>query len=199
MLSLLGAIPYTTFPVIEIGPLHFRTFGLAVAVGVLVGAWLAARYAEDYGIPRDTTYSLAMRMVLAGVIDEVASRGCSRTSTRWTPPSTPSPSGTAASSSLRRLRVRRDRRLPRVPALEPAHPLEQPGRLRLRPGHRPGDRPHRVHRRRRALRAAKPRSSWPSATTAARSARRTLGDHPARQRASPSSTRPPSTSCSTWW
>ena len=35
---------------------------------MLLGAWLAARYGEGYGIPRDTTYSLAMRMVVAGVI-----------------------------------------------------------------------------------------------------------------------------------
>jgi phosphatidylglycerol:prolipoprotein diacylglycerol transferase len=41
---------------------------LVTAIGVLVGAWLAARYAEGYGIPRETTYSLAMRMVVAGVI-----------------------------------------------------------------------------------------------------------------------------------
>jgi phosphatidylglycerol---prolipoprotein diacylglyceryl transferase len=64
----LAAIPYTTFPTIELGPLSLRTFGLVVAIGVLIGAWLAARYGEEHGIPRDTTYSLAMRMVLAGVI-----------------------------------------------------------------------------------------------------------------------------------
>ena len=64
----IGAIPYTTFPTIEIGPLSLRTFGLVVAIGVLLGAWLAARYGEEHGIPRDTTYSLAMRMVVAGVI-----------------------------------------------------------------------------------------------------------------------------------
>ena len=65
---MLTAIPYTTFPEIEIGPLSLRTFGLVVAVGVLLGAWLAARYGEEFNVPRDTTYSLAMRMVLAGVI-----------------------------------------------------------------------------------------------------------------------------------
>lgn len=65
---MLAAIPYLTFPTIELGPLSMRTFGLMVALGVLVGAWLAARYGEEHGIPRDTTYSLAMRMVLAGVI-----------------------------------------------------------------------------------------------------------------------------------
>jgi phosphatidylglycerol:prolipoprotein diacylglycerol transferase len=64
----LAAIPYTTFPIIEIGPLHLRTFGLAVGAGVLLGAWLAARYAEQFGIPREETYSLATRMVIAGVL-----------------------------------------------------------------------------------------------------------------------------------
>lgn len=64
----LAAIPYTTFPTIELGPLSVRTFGFVVALGVLIGAWLAARYGEEHGIPRDTTYSLAMRMVVAGVL-----------------------------------------------------------------------------------------------------------------------------------
>lgn len=68
MLSLVAAIPYTTFPTISLGPIDLRTFGFVVAIGVLIGAWLAARYGEEHGIPRDTTYSLAMRMVLAGVI-----------------------------------------------------------------------------------------------------------------------------------
>ncbi len=65
---MLAAIPYTTFPTIELGGLSLRTFGFVVAIGVLIGAWLAARYGEQYGIPRDTTYNLAMRMVVAGVI-----------------------------------------------------------------------------------------------------------------------------------
>lgn len=65
---MLAAIPYTTFPTISLGPLNLRTFGFVVAIGVLIGAWLAARYGEEHGIPRDTTYSLAMRMVVAGVV-----------------------------------------------------------------------------------------------------------------------------------
>ena len=68
MIGVLGEIPYTTFPKIEIGPLELRTFGFVVAIGVLVGAWLAARHGERFGVPRDTTYSLAMRMVIVGVI-----------------------------------------------------------------------------------------------------------------------------------
>lgn len=68
MTGVLSAIPYTTFPIIELGPLELRTFGLVVAIGVLLGAWLAARYGESFGVPRDTTYSLAMRIVVIGVI-----------------------------------------------------------------------------------------------------------------------------------
>jgi phosphatidylglycerol:prolipoprotein diacylglycerol transferase len=64
----IAAIPYTTFPTISLGPLDLRTFGFVVAIGVLLGAWLAARYGERFGVPRDTTYSLAMRMVIGGVI-----------------------------------------------------------------------------------------------------------------------------------
>jgi phosphatidylglycerol---prolipoprotein diacylglyceryl transferase len=66
--GLLAAIPYRTYPEIEIGPLTVRTFGLFVAIGVLVGAWFAARYAEEHGIPRDQTYGMATRMVIGGII-----------------------------------------------------------------------------------------------------------------------------------
>lgn len=61
---LIAAIPYTTFP--QIGPL--QTFGLMVAVGVVLGIWFAAVWAEQYGMTRDETYSLGTRMVLAGVV-----------------------------------------------------------------------------------------------------------------------------------
>jgi phosphatidylglycerol:prolipoprotein diacylglycerol transferase len=66
---LLAVIPYTTFPIIKLGPLELRTFGLMVGIGVLVGAWIAARYIEEHaGIARDDTYRLATRLVVAGVI-----------------------------------------------------------------------------------------------------------------------------------
>ena len=68
MAVVLAAIPYETFPKIELGPLELRTFGFVVAIGVLLGAWLAARHGERFGVPRDTTYALAMRMVIVGVI-----------------------------------------------------------------------------------------------------------------------------------
>jgi phosphatidylglycerol:prolipoprotein diacylglycerol transferase len=66
--AVLAVIPYVTFPQIELGPLHLRTFGLMVGLGVLVGAWLAARHSEQYGISRDDTYRLATKLVIAGII-----------------------------------------------------------------------------------------------------------------------------------
>lgn len=65
---MLAAIPYTTFPDISLGPLELRTFGLMVAIGVLAGAWVAGVHGERFGVPRDETYRIATRMVLAGVI-----------------------------------------------------------------------------------------------------------------------------------
>lgn len=65
---LLGVIPYTTHPTIELGPLTLRTFGLMTAIGVVLGVWFAASHAEKYGMTRDETYRLGTRMVLAGVV-----------------------------------------------------------------------------------------------------------------------------------
>jgi phosphatidylglycerol---prolipoprotein diacylglyceryl transferase len=65
---LLGAIPYTTHPTLDLGPLTLRTFGLMTAIGVVLGIWFAAGHAERYGMTRDDTYRLGTRMVLAGVV-----------------------------------------------------------------------------------------------------------------------------------
>lgn len=68
VIGLLAAIPYRTYPEIDIGPFTVRTFGLFVAIGVLIGAWFAARYAEERGVAREDTYRLATRMVIGGVV-----------------------------------------------------------------------------------------------------------------------------------
>jgi phosphatidylglycerol:prolipoprotein diacylglycerol transferase len=66
---LLATIPYKTFPKIALGPIELRTFGVMVGLGVLVGAWVAARYIEQHtGVVRDETYRLATRLVVGGVI-----------------------------------------------------------------------------------------------------------------------------------
>lgn len=66
---MLAAIPYTTFPDIELGPLTLRTFGLMVGAGVLLGAWIAGRYIEaNAGVAREETYRMATVLVVAGVV-----------------------------------------------------------------------------------------------------------------------------------
>jgi phosphatidylglycerol---prolipoprotein diacylglyceryl transferase len=64
----LAAIPYTTFPTIDLGFVEIRTFGLMVALGVMLGALIASRIGERYGVPADDTIALATRLVVAGVI-----------------------------------------------------------------------------------------------------------------------------------
>ena len=64
----LAAIPYTTFPQIDLGVVQIRTFGLMVALGVMLGAIIASRLGERWGIPADDTISLATRLVIVGVI-----------------------------------------------------------------------------------------------------------------------------------
>ena len=66
---MLAAIPYHTFPdLVKIGGFQLRTFGLMVGIGVLLGAWTAGAYGEQFGIDREETYRLATRLVVAGVI-----------------------------------------------------------------------------------------------------------------------------------
>lgn len=65
---MLAGIAYETFPDFEIGPITIRTFGTLVGIGVIVGAWIAARYVERFGVSREDTYRLATRMVVVGVI-----------------------------------------------------------------------------------------------------------------------------------
>lgn len=65
---MLAAIPYTTFPMIDLGFAEIRTFGLMVALGVMLGAIIASRLGERFGVPSDDTIGLATRLVVAGVI-----------------------------------------------------------------------------------------------------------------------------------
>lgn len=70
---MLAVIPYKTFPDFQLGPITIRSFGMLVAAGILLGAWLAAREVERWGVERDETYRLAMRMVIWGLIGSRAS------------------------------------------------------------------------------------------------------------------------------
>ena len=68
VLSALAAIPYTTFPTIELGPITLRTFGIMVALGVVLGITVAARLGEEVGRPADETINLGVKLVVAGVV-----------------------------------------------------------------------------------------------------------------------------------
>ena len=65
---LASGIPYYAFPMITLGPIHIRTFGLFVAVGILVGITIAARRNERYGIPSRDTERVGFILVAAGLI-----------------------------------------------------------------------------------------------------------------------------------
>jgi phosphatidylglycerol---prolipoprotein diacylglyceryl transferase len=63
-----ASIPYSTFPEINIGPLGLRTFGLMVALGVLIGARVGSDYSERFGVNREDTYRTGILMVIAGIV-----------------------------------------------------------------------------------------------------------------------------------
>lgn len=65
---MLGSIPYRTFPVVHLGPIPLHVFGVFVAAGIFVGAWVFLRFARDRGLDTDELASLAWRVVLFGFV-----------------------------------------------------------------------------------------------------------------------------------
>jgi phosphatidylglycerol:prolipoprotein diacylglycerol transferase len=65
---MVAAIPFRTLPQISIGPLTIRTFGLFVAVGILVGVWLFLRYARERDLDADLLSRLAWWVIALGII-----------------------------------------------------------------------------------------------------------------------------------
>jgi phosphatidylglycerol:prolipoprotein diacylglycerol transferase len=63
-----AAIPYRTFPDFQLGPLTIRTFGLFVAIGILVGVSLFLRYARSRNLDTDALTKLAWQVILYGII-----------------------------------------------------------------------------------------------------------------------------------
>jgi len=59
---------FHTFPEIHLGPLTLYTFGLCVALGVLVGAYATSRRNKRFGISSDDTQATVMWLVLAGLV-----------------------------------------------------------------------------------------------------------------------------------
>ena len=61
-------IPYYAFPSIDIGPLSIKTFGLFVALGIVVGIMVASRRNERFNIPRSETERVGMILVGIGLV-----------------------------------------------------------------------------------------------------------------------------------
>jgi phosphatidylglycerol:prolipoprotein diacylglycerol transferase len=57
-------IPYRTFPIIDLGPVSIRTFGVMTALGVLLGVGLLVRHVRPLGVDPDRVTDLAIRLVL---------------------------------------------------------------------------------------------------------------------------------------
>ena len=66
--DVVAGIPYETFPIIQLGPLTIRVFGLMVALGMIVGILIAARRNERYGVPRGETERVGFWLVVAGLV-----------------------------------------------------------------------------------------------------------------------------------
>lgn len=55
-------------PTIELGPLTLAWHGLMIAVGIWVGAWLAARYARERGLDPERVLALVLVVAVAGIV-----------------------------------------------------------------------------------------------------------------------------------
>lgn len=65
---LLAALPYWEVPAIPLGPMKLQPFGILVATGVLFGAWVCRKRAEQLGVDDDLVRSLIGYTVIVGFI-----------------------------------------------------------------------------------------------------------------------------------
>ncbi len=65
---MLASIAYKTFPSFHVGPITVRTFGLMVALGMLLGSWVFLRYARDHGMDPELLSRFAWRIIIFGLI-----------------------------------------------------------------------------------------------------------------------------------
>ncbi len=61
-------IPYRTFPTIDVGPIHLHTFGLFVALGLILGVKILVEHGRRNGVDARTLESLAWKIVIVGFI-----------------------------------------------------------------------------------------------------------------------------------
>lgn len=61
-------MPYRTIEVLALGPLHLRTWGLMVGLGIVAGTFLTARLARSRGLNADKVWTLAVVVAAFGVL-----------------------------------------------------------------------------------------------------------------------------------
>ncbi len=67
-MTISGVITVNIDPYIELGPITLAWHGLTIAIGLLIGAWVATRVAEQYGLPTDRMSALFALVTIAGVL-----------------------------------------------------------------------------------------------------------------------------------
>ena len=55
-------------PTIELGPLTLAWHGLSIALGIIVGAFVAGRYARERGLATEPMYDIALIAAVAGLV-----------------------------------------------------------------------------------------------------------------------------------
>lgn len=61
-------IPYFQFTTVALGPLTIQVWGTFVALGILLGAWVSARFAQRHGLATQQIYSGASYLIIAAFI-----------------------------------------------------------------------------------------------------------------------------------
>jgi phosphatidylglycerol---prolipoprotein diacylglyceryl transferase len=61
-------IPYRTFPTIDLGPIHLHTFGLLVALGLMLGVRILVQHGRRNGQEARKLESLAWKIVVVGFV-----------------------------------------------------------------------------------------------------------------------------------
>lgn len=61
-------IPYFTWTSIQVGPLTLHVWGIMVALGILVGAAISAKFAEKKGLDKEVIYSGATWVIIAALL-----------------------------------------------------------------------------------------------------------------------------------
>jgi phosphatidylglycerol:prolipoprotein diacylglycerol transferase len=65
---MIGSIPYHTFPVIHLGPVPIRVFGLSVGLGIVFGIYVFLRFARRRGFDPDALSSLSWLVIALGLV-----------------------------------------------------------------------------------------------------------------------------------